>query len=301
MADAVKIDVAFCCDAQMESGLHAALASALSSNPGRLRLWIVLKGFSPAGSDRVRATIAKVDPCAELHFVDIDLAPYFGFRGLHGNHTAYARLALPSVLPVDRFIYLDSDTLCLADLSELYKVQLGGAFMAMVAHDKKGNHPEMKIYRELGIDENSPYFNSGIMLVDGSEWRRRDITRQCLAFGRRFSPYLVTADQACLNGVGNNDILQLEKKWNLPLYAGTHALQQTPPPAIYHFIGVPKPWDALAFFVHPHFALFYKYLALSSGKPVWLQDQMKLKSYFRLKKFWPAYRKALIERKTPAI
>jgi lipopolysaccharide biosynthesis glycosyltransferase len=300
MGDDQKIDVAFCCDAQMECGLHAALAAVLSSNPGRLRLWIVLKDFSAEASARIRATVAKVDPHADLRFTDVDLTPYMGFRGLHGNHTAYARLALPNSLPVEKFIYLDSDTLCTADLSELYNTPLGDAFMGMVAHDKKRHHPEMKIYREVGIAENSPYFNSGILLVDAAEWRRRDITGQCLAFGRRFAAYLMTADQACLNGVGGNDILRLDKKWNLPLYAGTQSMDKDAPPAIYHFISVPKPWDVLAFFVHPNFPLFDKYLKLSCGWSVWLRNQLKLTSYLRLKKFWSFYRNAITQKKTPA-
>lgn len=300
MTDTRKIDVAFCCDAQMEPGLHAALAAVLSANPGSLRLWIVLKGFSPDATLRIRSTVSKVDHRAELHFTDIDLAPYMGFRGLHGNHTAYARIALPDALPVERFIYLDSDTLCIIDLRELYETPLGSAFIAMTAHDVKRHHPEMKIYREVGLTEDSPYFNSGVLLVDATEWRRRDMTAKCLEFGRRFASYLMTADQTCLNGVGGNDILRLDKKWNLPLYAGTQSLGKDVPPAIYHFISIPKPWDVFAFIVHPNFPLYYKYLKRSCGRSSWLRNQFRFRSYLRLRKFMAFYRCALTSKKSPA-
>ncbi len=175
--------------------------------------------------------------------------------------TIMARLFAPSYLPqeVERYIYLDADTLVLRDISALWETELKGAVCGMVA--------EPTIYkstrRHLGLFDDEPYYNSGMLLTDRAKWEAEGVSAACAdcyaSFGRRGLGF---PDQDILNVVLKGRVRTLGQEWNFfsnysyrsykslvseaPWYADevdeTQYDEARKQPAIVHFAGAERPW-----------------------------------------------------------
>ncbi len=284
-AESPIIHVAFCCDRGMLPGLHAAIASLLAHQSLQVVLWLNLQGLSRREVQLVKKTAAKAQ---EIHELEIDISPCSRFRGLHGNQTAYARLFLPENVSCRRLIYLDSDTLCLADLRTLWDADLKGHPAGMVPFGTLGTKGEWQIYKQVGLSPSNFQFNTGVILFDVDRWVAMDATAQCLHFGEKFPDQLHTADQTCINGGINTHIVSLDPTWNTPCNPGKR-IQTPPQAAIYHCIGSPKPWDVLAFLIHKNFFFYYKWLNKSAAPWLLFRNHFCPESWSRLRKLWPAY------------
>jgi lipopolysaccharide biosynthesis glycosyltransferase len=127
------------------------------------------------------------------------------------SDSVYHRLFLPGMLPpdVERLLYLDTDTVVVADLAELYNSDLCG-FVA-------GAVPELSatISREdIGITEPGVYFNSGVMLIDVKSWLTQQISERAIDLLLNYPGKLQWADQDALNLTLNGKYLKLAGKYN---------------------------------------------------------------------------------------
>lgn len=133
--------------------------------------------------------------------------------------TAYLRLFAPSVVPkhVKKLIYFDVDMVVKADVVELWNTDMQGYTMAAVldvgktAGCKWGGIPN---YKQLGIDADAPYFNSGMMLIDCEKWIAEDIPNQVFTAMRNNIEHVNYADQYGLNVVFSGKWLQVDPFWN---------------------------------------------------------------------------------------
>jgi lipopolysaccharide biosynthesis glycosyltransferase len=287
VADLDAIHVAFCSDSGMLPGLHAGLSSLFAHQSTHVHLWLYLENCSPGEISKIKKTAALA---AGIHLVDLDLSPCLTFRGLHGNHTAYARIFLPGAVSCRRLIYLDSDTLCHADLRPLWEMDLRGHPAAMAPFGNLGSKAEWPIYEKAGLSADASQFNSGVILFDVIRWREKDCTARCLEFGGQNPEKLYTADQTCINGALNKEILPISSEWNIPLNPGTRRVYRGGKEGIYHFVGSPKPWDLFAFLAHMNFKVYFDWLWKSSDPWIFIRQYFKTESYSRLRRLWPAYR-----------
>jgi lipopolysaccharide biosynthesis glycosyltransferase len=163
------------------------------------------------------------------------------------------RLLAPDLFPrLDRIVYLDVDTLVKGSLDDLAALDLGGRMVGAV-RDALVPFASMALpWRDLGIPPERPYFNSGVMVVDLALWRRDRIGPRAIELLRERD--LAYADQGALNLVC--DWKPLSPRWNLqqahltdasPIWSveGKIELDQAvASPAILHFNGRIKPWEA---------------------------------------------------------
>ena len=153
----------------------------------------------------------------------------------------YARIGMASVLAdVERVIYLDSDTLVLGDLSQLWETNRNDS-IAMVCRDRKVLQlSEDSPWPLTPTEANLPYFNSGVMLVDLEKWRAEDIEQRSLDLISKPSGPYRWWDQTILNHVLRGKIGFLPQEWNWQS-------EEVPPmdePAlrVLHYTTGLKPW-----------------------------------------------------------
>jgi lipopolysaccharide biosynthesis glycosyltransferase len=157
---------------------------------------------------------------------------------------AYFRLLLGAVLPAaGRAIYLDADTVVNADLGELWRRDLGGAIAGAVVdylvrcRDAVGN------WRELGLDGDAAYYNTGVLLVNLDAWRSEDVGAHAFAACRENAEHLLARGEfAQHDQYGLNVVLQgrwhtLGSLWNW----GSELAES--PARIVHYVGNGKPHD----------------------------------------------------------
>ena len=87
---------------------------------------------------------------------------------------AFTRLFSGEILPVnvDKILYLDCDTIVSGDISELEKVSFNGNIVMGVKDCISRTYK-----KNIGLDNNSLYFNAGVLLLDVDELRKININK----------------------------------------------------------------------------------------------------------------------------
>ena len=157
------------------------------------------------------------------------------------SKTTYYRLFIADMFPqYDKAIYIDSDTVVLGDISELYDTDLKDNYVGAVTErvmtdvDVYGRYVE----QVLGIDRYA-YFNAGLLLLNCKQFRNNDLLKK---FGDLLSVYnfAVTQDEDYLNLMCKDRVLHLDRKWNTEILP-QFEIDPTKV-AIFHYIMVSKPW-----------------------------------------------------------
>jgi len=194
----------------------------------------------------------------------------------------YIRLFIPYFMPqeIERVIYLDVDMVVLGNIGDLWNTDLSGNIIGAVQDTFGTAFYGIKNHKDLGISEDSKYFNSGMLLIDTIEWRKNGITEDiivCLQNNTEFAQY---PDQYGLNVVFANKWFEMDEKWN------TYTYKDEEDPLLIHYIGY-KPIYKDYSGKKEYLDLFFYYLNLTQWKgmtPVSKYFRYALKFKTRVKK-----------------
>ncbi|HBN18023.1 MAG TPA: hypothetical protein DD422_08230 [Akkermansia sp.] len=141
---------------------------------------------------------------------------------------AYARLMAGSLFPqYGRIVYLDADTLLAGDVAELYFSDLRGApaaaagdGLALWSIEEGTMHPHLEY---MGGYLSSPlsYCNSGVLVLDLDQMRRRNLEHRLLQQLRSRPEPFPYPDQDILNIALHGDITPLPPEWNFQFLSWT--------------------------------------------------------------------------------
>jgi lipopolysaccharide biosynthesis glycosyltransferase len=260
------IHVVFTVDEAFAAPLSVALHSLVASNPG-IRVSVLHDGLS----DRLRArVVGDLKGAADIEWFamtkDLTGVP----NTVYLPPAALFRILMAEVLvDGDRVIYIDCDTVVLEPIRDLTS-HLGHGLVAAVrdAGAPVAAGPAGTDWRTLDLDPATPYFNSGVMVVDLDRWRGYDVGRRALDVLSRARPRW--GDQCALNAVAGGAWDEVPRRWNLQTAdlegrslswamwrADVEAAVARP--AIIHFTERDKPW--LAGSGHAHRDLWREWLA----------------------------------------
>ncbi|GKS81694.1 glycosyl transferase [Ligilactobacillus pabuli] len=185
--------------------------------------------------------------------------------------TIYYRLLAHKYLPetLDKILYLDADLLCINDITPLYETNLDGYLYAACSHSGLTNVTDVVNKVRLGNEEADAYYNSGVLLMNLTEIRRRVDPKDIFAFIENNKFNLLLPDQDILNGLYGHEILALpDELWNFDarknhLYEARSMgewdlnwiISHT---GILHFCGRDKPWKTGYF---GRYAALYRHYA----------------------------------------
>lgn len=177
---------------------------------------------------------------------------------------------------VSKVLYLDSDIVSRADLGPLFKIDIGRSILAAVddpivdslRRSRKqakrvliGSFPRRIVYgslgeyleRHLGIGGSTPYFNSGVMLVNLAQWKSNGLSHSLEKAAKTPNRYLFV-DQDVLNRELAGQFVKLDPEWNfmnVPEWMfqwasesvrDRHAVASKNPFLIHFAGGQEKPW-----------------------------------------------------------
>ncbi|GGH49039.1 glycosyltransferase family 8 protein [Microbacterium album] len=252
--DTPRLDVVLCVDHGFTLPLAVTLASLERVSGAASTAHVLHPGLPASSRQRVEQGLTRV----RVDWIDVDDAQV---RGAHHStflsSASLYRLLIADLLPdrLDRVLYLDADTVLLESPSSLAAQDLEGYALGAVreAQSPWAAGPLGPPWRELGLDPASPYFNSGVMLIDLGRWRELEVGSRCLELLRRVRPRW--GDQDALNTVLEQDWLELPRRWNLQSAdargeAAAWALwpddveRALGDPAVVHYTDRDKPWHA---------------------------------------------------------
>lgn len=250
-----RIAVAIAADARYAMGAGVAMFAVARSLPRDVELDLVLLdcGLTPTQAGVLRDAAGRWRERTSLHVLGVPLGPFRGAPlGNHFSIAAYARLLLPELRPdLARAIYLDADTLPLADISPLATLTLSPTEAGAAAVDATFTTLASGLPSGAwgpGRGPASPYFNSGVMLMDLECWREDQLGRRVVDHLTLHADTNRLVDQDAINGAIGRRLQSLSGRWNYQI--GREALSRRSrvapaarDAAILHFIGG-KPWQA---------------------------------------------------------
>jgi lipopolysaccharide biosynthesis glycosyltransferase len=181
------------------------------------------------------------------------------------SRAIYYRLLFPALLPIeiDKFIYIDTDTVVVGDLAEFDKVDIGKCVLGAVC-DAGG---KSQVRPELGIFNENSYFNSGVLLINKRAWIEQDITNKTIGYLFDNSESIIFPDQDALNAVLINNWKEIGSRFNLVTAAIPDHIKKSKfknyleDKIVIHYTTHLKPWSI---FCENRFRyLFYFYLNIS--------------------------------------
>ncbi len=157
------------------------------------------------------------------------------------SKTTYFRLFIAEMFPeYEKAIYIDSDTVVLGDIADLYAYDLGDNYVgaareqAMVQTDVYGTYVE----KVLGIDRNA-YFNAGLLVINCEQFRKQCVLDQFIELLHVYN-FVVTQDEDYLNLICKGQVFWLPQQWNTEVFGNIDYPEESI--CVLHYIMVSKPW-----------------------------------------------------------
>jgi lipopolysaccharide biosynthesis glycosyltransferase len=207
---------------------------------------------------KIKVSAARLPQLAELarHHRDRYLPPI-----------ALARFWIDSLLDpdIDRFLYIDGDTMVDGELDSLLATappaeglmaaqDFVNVFIGEISRGKKHD----LAYLEGIACRADTYFNSGVIYTSREAWN--DIVPVAVKFLIDHPERCRSSDQSALNHAARGRVTTLPLRYN---YQSEHMMVFDPrkrsiEPAIWHFTGGPKPWNAPGWPWDESFNRFYR-------------------------------------------
>lgn len=164
----------------------------------------------------------------------------------------YYRIFAGTMFPEeDRMLYLDPDILIRGSLTELYETDLEGNVLGGIA-DFAVNNMLSAHKIEIGFRDEEQYINSGVLLFDLGQLRKRFPKREIEIIINEKGEHLKYPDQDIINLIFRGKIKLLERKYNYNTGYGSEIgmlfyimggfLKEKSYPVIVHYMEATKPW-----------------------------------------------------------
>ncbi|MBM5788121.1 MAG: glycosyltransferase family 8 protein [Pelagibacterales bacterium] len=233
------IHVAYCFDQNYEQ--HAAVSIfSLLNNSKIKKIFLHLVSYKLTNNFKNFLNDMKEKFDFHYKFYDFEQQRLLSLKKtLHEYVSIFenTRLFLPELIKNDtsRVIYLDSDTIILDDISDLYYLNLDSNYIAQAP-----DYSSDMMMNKISV---SAYFNSGVILFDVSKWINEKITEKLLSYESQNKDRIYFGPQCLLSLFFENKILKLEKKYNYFILSGScQKLVDSFEAKIIHFIRDIKPW-----------------------------------------------------------
>jgi len=239
------IHLAIAFDQNYLQQFYALLSSILENTKKRkLRFHLISPDLSEIEKEHIQSYIDSQNAESIFYTLNENTFKDLVLTG-KWTHAVYYRLFFPMLVSaeVSRLLYLDSDTVVVNDLSELYDIDLENYPVGAVYDNYVKEQPL------IGISKGN-YFNSGVLLIDIKRWKEQDISKKALLYLKKYPERIIYVDQCGLNAVLKENWKRLDYKYNV-LY--TYIPTEASKAELKHFISdkivihftLQRPWDFL--------------------------------------------------------
>ena len=164
--------------------------------------------------------------------MDMSIYQNFHIKVARFSRVTYIRIVMPWILRhyTDRYLYLDSDMICVGSLKQFLSIDLKGkAIGALTYHT-----PERVSFLKMKQDV---YFSDGLMWIDVNEWIREKITEKVFDYQGADPKRFKGQTQDLLNLVIDGDMTPIP---NLFHHMDKDFSVQG---ILIHYSGRDKPWE----------------------------------------------------------
>ena len=251
MSDLNAINILVTLDENYLPYLNVMLSTLLRFNPDctfdvyLLHTSIGRSAMEP--TERVLGNAGRLIPI-KVHDLGLEDAPTTSRYPKEIYYRIFAAQYLPDTL--ERVLYLDPDLVVNGSILPLYQMDMENYYFAAASHT--GAFLQKMNTLRLDMDEDSPYINSGVMLMNLSLLRKEQNFEDVFRFIEKRKNLLVLPDQDIISGLYGSRIYALDAfRYNM-----TERLYQIHAPfekgfdldwvrknsVIIHYCGRNKPW-----------------------------------------------------------
>ena len=238
------IPIFFACDNGFVKYTMVSLKS-LMMNADRDRQYNIHILNTGIDDDKKQVVLDMADDVFHIYFNDVteylkELEKRLPLRDYY-SYTTYYRLFLAEMFPeYEKALYIDSDTVVLGDISELFDYDIGDNYVGASCDpvvsqaDIFGNYAE----QVLDIDRNH-YFNAGVLVLNINQFREQDILGQFVELLHAYT-FVVAQDQDYLNIICKNHVYWIDPKWNSETFGKLACDEEDI--CLIHYNLAAKPW-----------------------------------------------------------
>lgn len=251
MTEKAKINILVTLDENYLPHLNVMLASLLHSNPDCcFDVYLLHSAIKEEALLQTRRLLAPSGRLVSVQVTDMGLdgAPTTARYPQEIYYRIFAARYLPQYL--DRILYLDPDIIVNGSIKELYQLPMGDFYFAAASHT--GEFLRMVNGIRLDMEEDSPYINSGVMLMNLELLRREQNYEDVFRFIEEMKNRLILPDQDIISSLYGSRICALDTfRYNMterlfqrhsPFEKGLDLNWVREHSVIIHYCGRNKPW-----------------------------------------------------------
>ena len=217
-----RIPIFWACDNNFLKYTVVSLKSVMSnaSRAYKYRAYILHMDIEEEMQEKIKAMSEEF---FDICFVNVkeylsSISDRLPIRDYYSKTTYYRMFIAEMFAEYDKAIYIDSDTVVLGDIAQLYHKDLGENYVGaaneqvMLQVDVYGEYVE----KVLGIDRKH-YFNAGLLLINCKAFRENKILEKFVALLDTYT-FVVTQDEDYLNLLCKDKVLWIEQQWNTEVF-----------------------------------------------------------------------------------
>lgn len=211
------MNIVYHCSDKFVSVLGTSIASLLENNQDAesIDIFVIEHEILPENKAKLKKIVKDYN--RTLHYIpmpDINQKEKLGLKLIKKTwlFDSYCRLFLNHILPenIKRVIYLDSDVLVVGNLDELWNFDLQGKCVGAAKDSLGANY-----FSLFGLDDQSVYCNSGVLLIDLNIWREKKCDKRIQQYVQEQNGYVFFMEQSALNIALQDEIEILPARFNV--------------------------------------------------------------------------------------
>lgn len=239
-----EIPIFYACDDKFVNYAVVSIRSLImnANKEYQYKIYILNTGFLAESKAKLKAL---AEENVEICFEDVtkrmeEIQDRLPLRDYY-SMTTYYRIFMADMFPhYKKAIYIDSDTVVIGDISEMYSYDLEDNLVGAVTDQVIVQEHVFSEYtrKVLGIRPEK-YFNAGVLLMNCEMFRREKVLERFVELVNLYT-FVVAQDQDYLNTICKDKVLWMHPKWNVE--ALEKIVCEEEEMAIIHYNLVSKPW-----------------------------------------------------------
>ncbi|MBA2846979.1 lipopolysaccharide biosynthesis glycosyltransferase [Methanococcus maripaludis] len=285
----MTFNIVFATDKNYIQHLGVAVCSLLENNKdSEFDIYILNNGIDTTQYKKLETIVSRYGN-TKLINIEIDDSMFEKLiTNCHFTKANYYRLLISYFVKKPKCLYLDADIVVNGKIDGLYCQDINEYYLAAV------ENPGFERHKELKMNENSKYFNSGVMLINILKWEQENLKENVVKFVFENKEAIKFVDQCGLNAIVNGQWKKIELKYNqqavifekdfekkYSCFSKEELENARKNPIIIHFTGSSKPWHF--FNRHPYKSFYWKYLKLTPFRYYFPED-LKFKNLVNILK-----------------
>ena len=215
------MDVMYASDDNYAEIMGVSILSLLQSNRDvqKIRIFIIEDAISEENKSRLTNMVNEYE--RDVIFIQKpDIRNNLGveLKTLRWSDSAFSRLFLKELFApypdVHKLLYLDCDTLVVADLQDLWNTDISSYLGAACLECMSNLHKKI-----IGAKKTDNYINTGMLLLNVDRCVKEDVQRQASDFLKKYKGKVEYVDQGVINGTVSNRFLLVDPRYNLTALA----------------------------------------------------------------------------------